>query len=103
MIVKLFDHTEIVISQEEGKKLSAVLQRSTDGYVMLHGTLVKKSAISMVKPGGHTEADTLPRVEHSHRLKRDNRTETVQRAAARAKAESIREIIAKRGLKGLKK
>lgn len=58
MIVKLFDKTELTISQNAAMRLTESLQRDPQGYVTLNGIVIKKTAIAMIKPGGRTEPDT---------------------------------------------
>jgi hypothetical protein len=52
VIVKLFDKTELIISQNAADKLTASLRRDPQGYVTINGMVIKKTAIALVKPGG---------------------------------------------------
>lgn len=57
MIVKLFDGTEIEISSKAATDLTNSIRRDSQGYVTLSGMVIKKSAITIIKPGGRTEPD----------------------------------------------
>lgn len=101
MKIILNDRKELIVSDERGKKLKQSLVNGSDGFVEINDTLIKKSSIARIEPGGYTEADLPSRTDHKQ-LKADNRTEEEQYIAARGKAESVREILAKRGVKGFK-
>lgn len=58
---------------------------------------LSSSDIRLIKKNKVTEAD-LPKVDRSRRLKQDNRTDQEQYQAARAKAESVRDSLVKKGL-----
>jgi hypothetical protein len=98
VIAKLFDGTELAISEEAGQKLASSLQRSATGMVTVNGYVVKKSAIAYLKPGGQSEADTVKAIETSHRIQAGSRTKNERYQAARSSAESVRKILEKRGI-----
>ena len=96
MIILLRDRTELIVDQKTGEKVAASLNRSSDGYITVNGTLIKKTFIEMIKPGGITEADTREQNDPNKRLKSDNRSEKEQYRAARKKAEEIRKNLKKK-------
>lgn len=72
MIIKLFDKTEIPCSDSEAEKIMAAVNQGVK-LIRLRGMVLAPGSIAMIKPGGHSEADTVPT---SHRLaKPDHRGE----------------------------
>jgi hypothetical protein len=55
--IRLFDKTEIVVSNAQAMALNKSLASGSDGFVTVNGSTIKKSAIASVTPGGQTQAD----------------------------------------------
>lgn len=55
------DRTEMFVSPDEGAKIRAALTKSTEGFVTVRGTTIKKTAIVKLEEGG-----TDPRVSIFH-------------------------------------
>lgn len=66
MIIKLFDRTEIVVSQDEAAKVVNAIERDV-ASIVVKGIFLNnpKRVIAYVMPGGYTEAD---RADKSHRI-----------------------------------
>ena len=54
MIVKLFDDRELIVSKNAADRLKMAIERSTEGFVNIHGELVNKKAIAGIRNGGET-------------------------------------------------
>jgi len=59
VIVKLFDKTEIVVSQDEAKKIGEAINKGVK-MISIKGSLINPSSIASIMPGGHTQADVMP-------------------------------------------
>jgi len=72
-LVKLYDDTEIHITDNQAARLTIALNGGTDGYVTIGDSLIKKSNIAKIVPGGKTEVDVIP--ESNRIAPPDNRGE----------------------------
>lgn len=98
MIVKLFDRTEIVVSKTEADKIIQSIRKSSDGYITVKGSLIKKSGIAQIKPGGNSQADAVKLQEKGLIKIEDKRDSKESYDRARKKSESIRELLIKKGI-----
>ena len=100
--IVLRPHYEIIISDEQEEEVLKFIE-SDDYAITVNGTTITKPSIAYIKPGGYTQPDVHKEIiDPSRRLKTDNRTEEEQHAAARKKAESLREIVKNRDWSKLK-
>lgn len=59
MIVKLFDKTELHVTDKEGEAIARALANKTE-IIVVKGTVIKTSAIAYVKPGQPSTLKSLP-------------------------------------------
>lgn len=89
----------------DDKNAEALIERWSNADsafpVNLGEAAFSSSAIKSITKNKYTEAD-LPQKLGSKELRSDNRSPSEIYTAARGKAESVREILKSRGLKGLK-
>lgn len=52
MILKMMDRTEMFVDNREGQAIRQALTKSSEGFITVRGTTIKKSAIMKLEEGG---------------------------------------------------
>ena len=60
MIVKLFDRTEIIVTEPQAEAIVNAIERGVK-MIRINKMVIASGAIAVIKPGGHTQADIVPR------------------------------------------
>jgi hypothetical protein len=101
-IITTFDKKEYTMPAEDALELIDAWKGSEKAFpVDLGGEAINSANIKSIEPKKYTEVDTPHNVRPQ--LRADNRSDDDQYKSARKKVESMREIIRKKGVRGLKK
>lgn len=93
MKILLKDGTEMIVDKKTAEAIERSIEKSPQGFIRVNGSLINKTFINAIKPGGVTEASYD---EKAKKLKADNRSDGERYKAARKKSNEIRKKLSKK-------